>query len=70
MEAHERAGEAFAGFRHVVLRQPEMGMSVPGRPRFHQRPFHTPTASFTVLYTFDDETVTCLALREVPAGVF
>lgn len=70
LAAHERAEAAFSGFAHIVTRRPDLGMAVPGRPGFHQLPFHTPTGSFTVVYTFDDDSTTCIALREVPAGVF
>ena len=66
-----RADEAFRGFEHAVARIPEHGMTVPGRPaEFRQRPFHTPEASYTVIYTFDDENVVCLSLRRVPSGPY
>ena len=64
------AGEAFRGFRHVVARRPELGMAVRGRPEFYQLPFHSSGRSFTIVYTFDDDRVSLVALREVPSTVF
>lgn len=70
LEGVPRGEDAFRGFRHVVARRPEQGLAVRGRPDYFQRPFHTSGRSFTVIYTFDDEKVVLLAIREVPSSIF
>jgi len=45
-------------------------MAVRGKPGFHSRPFHTDLGSYLVLYTFDESTVTCIAVREIPPSTF
>jgi hypothetical protein len=65
-----RAAEAIAGFEMAVSRIPEHGMAVRGAPDVYSRPFHTDRGSYLVLYSFDDSTVTCIAVREVPSSTF
>jgi hypothetical protein len=70
LEGVPRGEEAFRGFQHVVGRRPEQGLAVRGRPDYFQRPFHAGERSFTVIYTFDEEKVVLLAIREVPSSIF
>ena len=70
LRADDRAAEAIAGFEMAVSRIPEHGMAVRGLPGVYSRPFHTDRASYLVLYTFDESTVTCIAAREVPRSTF
>jgi hypothetical protein len=53
-----------------VVRIPELGMSVPRKPGFFSRPFHTDHGSFLVIYTFNDEEVFCIAAQPVPASAY
>jgi hypothetical protein len=69
-QSSERAAEIIAAFELVVVRIPEHGMAVPGKPGFYSRPFHTDEGSYLVIYTFDDDQVTCSAIRSVPSGRF
>lgn len=66
-----RAEEALRGFSHVVARSPQLGMAVRGHPSYLQRPIHLPEdRSFTILYTYDESSVTLLGLKEVPSRTF
>ena len=74
-EAHlsgiHRAEEALDGFKEVVARQPEYGMSAPGGPpEALVRPIHPPGHAFVIAYTYDDDRVYLFALRPVPADPF
>jgi ParE toxin of type II toxin-antitoxin system, parDE len=66
----ERAHEAVAGMERVVARIPEQGMAVPGRPGFRSFPFHTDSAAYLVIYTFNDREVVLIAVRQVRSGLF
>lgn len=41
-----------------------------GRPGYASWPLHTSEASFLVVYSFDEDKVVCLSIREIPAGVY
>jgi len=46
-------------------------MAVRGHPSYLQRPIHLPEdRSFTILYTYDESSVTLLGLKEVPSRTF
>lgn len=46
-------------------------MAVRGHPSYLQRPIHLPgDRSFTILYTYDESSVTLLGLKEVPSRTF
>jgi hypothetical protein len=66
-----RGKEALRGLIEVVRRSPdEQGMAVRGRPGYRSRPVHLEARSYLVLYTFDDDSVTLVDLREVPKSVY
>ena len=69
-QSSERAREAIAGMERVVTRIPEQGMAVPGRRGFRSFPFHTDSASYLVIYSFNDREVVLIAVRQVRSGVF
>lgn len=63
--------EALAGLEAVLVRMPdEAGMAVPGEEAWRQRPIHVGDHAFSVLYSFDDDEVLLLSLRQVAAGLF
>ncbi len=67
-DAESRGAEAIQGFKHFVSVSPEMGYAVPNAPPgFSSRPFHTDEASYVVIYAYDADTVSCLAIRSVPS---
>lgn len=67
----QRAEEALQGFKEVVSRQPEQGMTAPGGPpEALVRPIHPPGHAFVIAYTYDERRVYLLALRPVPADPF
>jgi hypothetical protein len=65
-----RGREALHGFYEVIARLPEHGMAVPGRPAYYSRPLHAGEESFLILYTFDETSVTLLAIRPVPQTAY
>ena len=66
-----RAEEALTGFKEVVARQPENGMTAPGGPPDALvRPIHPPGRAFAIAYTYDERRVYLLALRPVPSDRF
>lgn len=65
-----RADEALTGFEEITARIPDRGMPVRGQPSFVGCPVHLDEASYMVLYTYDAETVTLIAVRRIPSGPF
>lgn len=67
-----RGREALRGLIQVIRHSPEeQGMTVRGRPGYRGRPIHPqPDRSFLVVYTFDDESVTLVDVREIPSGPY
>jgi hypothetical protein len=67
-----RGREALRGLIRVIRHSPdEQGMAVRGRSHYRGRPIHPqPDRSFLVVYTYDDESVTLVDVREVPSTAY
>jgi len=67
-----RGREALRGLIQVIRHSPqEQGMAVRGRPGYRCRPIHPqPDRSFLVVYTFDEDSVILIDVREVPSSAY